>query len=586
MSHKPYIPSHLRRFVVQQDYGQYTAEDQAVWRFVLLNARARLARTAHPVFSPGLGAVGISVEAIPRIDEMSERLDRFGWSAVAVDGFVPPRAFQAFQSRGILPIAADIRTSKHLAYTPAPDIIHEAAGHAPFLADPHYGRFVKRIGAIAERAFSSQLDHDSYEAIHLLSELKEDPASTGEQIVRAESLVHRATQGTGAVSESARIARLYWWTVEYGLVGTLSDYRVYGAGLLSSLGESHSCHGPAIRKLPLTSRVAEMGYDITSAQPQLFVTPSFAELDVVLDQVSEGLAFRIGGAAALAVARESGEVATVEVEGGGAISGVVSGLDRTDRTSGAVDLVRFSGRSALSARGRLLDAMPQPNGYSLPVGRLTTGESPSALSPAALDRHTAENGLLTLRFESGLVVRGQRLALVPDGGRAQTVLLGDVSAERRGEPLFTHRGPYPLLLAGEVVTAYAGAPEGYVEDDFESRKTVPSPRRFSAAHLEKIALFERAVSTFRTHFGTEMAREIEAIAASMDRHFPEEWLLRWTLLEGLARAGQFGPLTHRLENELELLEVRFQRLEPIATGLAYVRALLSSDPTKTPARAG
>jgi hypothetical protein len=137
-----------------------------------------------------------------------------------------------------------------------------------------------------------------------------------------------------------------------------------------------------------------------------------------------------------------------------------------------------------------------------------------------------------------------------------------------------------------VVTAYAGAPEGYAEDDFESRKTVPSPRRFSAAHLEKIALFERTVDTFRTRFGAELAIEIESIAAAMDRHFPEEWLLRWTLLEGLARAGQFGPLTSRLENELELLEIRFLRLEPIATGLAYVRGLLSNDPSKTPARAG
>lgn len=583
MSFQPYIPSHLRRFVVQQDYGQYTAEDQAVWRFVLLNARARLSRTAHPAFAPGLAAVGISVETIPRIEEMSERLARFGWSAVAVDGFVPPRAFQAFQSRGILPIAADIRTSGHLAYTPAPDIIHEAAGHAPFLADAHYGKFVQRIGAIAERAFSSPLDQDAYEAIHLLSELKEDPASTHEQIARAETMVHRAAQAPGAASESARIARLYWWTVEYGLVGTVSDYRVYGAGLLSSLGEAHSCHGAGVRKLPLSARVADVGYDITSAQPQLFVTPSFADLDVVLDEVAAGLAFRAGGEFALGVALASGEVATVEVDGGGAVSGVVSAVERSGP---GVDLVRFSGRSALSARGRLLDAMPQLEGYALPVGRLASGESPAALAPAALDRLTADNGLLTLRYASGLVVKGQRLALVPEGDRVLTVLLGDVTMERGAERVFAHRAPYPLLLATEAVTAYAGAPEGYVEDDAESRKSVPYPRRFSAAQLEKIALFERAVAAFRSRFGSDLAEEVERIAVAMDRHFPEEWLLRWTLLEGLARAGRFGALTTRLENELELLEVRFQRLEPIATGLAYVRALLSNDPSKTPARAG
>src|SRR5207245_11277534 len=99
-------------------------------------AHARLKETPHPAYEKGFSAAGISVDRIPRIDDMSRRLERFGFRAVCVDGFIPPRAFQAFQSLGFLPIAADIRTSRHLAYTPAPDIIHEAAGHAPFLAEP------------------------------------------------------------------------------------------------------------------------------------------------------------------------------------------------------------------------------------------------------------------------------------------------------------------------------------------------------------------------------------------------------------------------------------------------------------------
>src|ERR1700730_13440035 len=110
----PHVPPHLRRFIVEQDYAQYSAVDQAVWRFVLLQTFSRLVGTAHPAYREGLAATGISVERIPSIAEMNEKLSRFGWSAVCVDGFIPPRAFQEFQGCGILPIAADIRTSEHL----------------------------------------------------------------------------------------------------------------------------------------------------------------------------------------------------------------------------------------------------------------------------------------------------------------------------------------------------------------------------------------------------------------------------------------------------------------------------------------
>src|SRR5690349_12480216 len=140
MGVSPHVPPHLRQFVVEQDYARYTGVDQAVWRFVLLQTRSRLIETAHPAYRNGFEATGISVERIPSIAEMNDRLARFGWGAVCVDGFIPPRAFQEFQARGILPIAADMRTLAHLAYTPAPDIIHEAAGHAPSCPIPRTRR--------------------------------------------------------------------------------------------------------------------------------------------------------------------------------------------------------------------------------------------------------------------------------------------------------------------------------------------------------------------------------------------------------------------------------------------------------------
>ena len=167
------VPPHLRRFVVEQDGAAYNAIDQAVWRFVLLQMHARLVETAHPIYREGLAATGLSVDGIPSVAEMNDRMSRFGWGAVCVDGFIPPRAFQEFQACGILPIAAEIRTREHLVYTPAPDIIHEAAGHAPILPELAFSGYLRRIGQLGAQAFTVPEEDRVFQAIRALSEAKE-----------------------------------------------------------------------------------------------------------------------------------------------------------------------------------------------------------------------------------------------------------------------------------------------------------------------------------------------------------------------------------------------------------------------------
>ena len=115
----------------------------------------------------GIDMVGINKERIPKVDDMDEKLDRFGWGAVSVKGFIPPIIFMEFLSRKILPIAVDIRTSKNITYTPAPDIIHEAAGHAPIITDNDYADYLCAYGQIAQKAIESIsykicLNHNSY----------------------------------------------------------------------------------------------------------------------------------------------------------------------------------------------------------------------------------------------------------------------------------------------------------------------------------------------------------------------------------------------------------------------------------------
>src|SRR5512136_1130899 len=252
------LPVHLRRFVVAQDYAAYTPRDHAVWRHVLRRLTAHLAGRAHPRYLAGLAATGIGTEAIPSIDDMNVKLARVGWSAVAVRGFIPPAVFTELQSRRVLAIAADIRTHEHIEYTPAPDIVHESAGHAPFIADPTYAEYLQRCGEVGFRAIASAEDQAVFEAIRNLSIVKEDPAAGDVEVALAEARLAAAAASVRYASESARASRLYWWTAEYGLVGSLDDPKLYGAGLLSSIGEAAHCLTPAVRKLPLSAACVDV----------------------------------------------------------------------------------------------------------------------------------------------------------------------------------------------------------------------------------------------------------------------------------------------------------------------------------------
>ncbi|MBL8919599.1 MAG: aromatic amino acid hydroxylase [Myxococcaceae bacterium] len=289
------LPAHLQRYVVDQDYASYTPRDQAVWRHIMRRLRSHLDGRAHPVYLKGLDATGIDLERIPRLETMNEKLAPLGWSAVGVRGFIPPAVFTEMQARGVLAIAADIRSHEHIAYTPAPDIVHESAGHAPIIADAAYARFLKAAGEVGFKAIASAEDRAMFEAIRNLSVVKEDPFSTREDVVHAENRLSAAAASVRYVSESTRASRLYWWTAEYGMVGTPEQPRLYGAGLLSSIGEAEHCLTSAVRKVPLSLVCTTTAYDITRMQPQLFVARDFDHLNDVLDEFRDTLAWVRGG---------------------------------------------------------------------------------------------------------------------------------------------------------------------------------------------------------------------------------------------------------------------------------------------------
>ena len=96
---------------------------------------------------------GITIDSIPKISDIDHKLQKFGWGAVGVSGFIPPKAFMEFQLNNFLPIAVEIRQSKNKEYTPAPDIVHEAAGHTPFLIEPAFNSFLKKYAKVVRKSY-------------------------------------------------------------------------------------------------------------------------------------------------------------------------------------------------------------------------------------------------------------------------------------------------------------------------------------------------------------------------------------------------------------------------------------------------
>src|SRR3982751_5584258 len=305
-------PKHLLQFAVDQRYDDYTSADHPAWRFIMRQNIFFLRWTAHKVYFKGFFTTGISCDRIPRIQEMNDILAKIGWGAVAVDGFIPPAAFMEFQAYKVLVIACDMRQIHHIEYTPAPDIVHEAAGHAPIIVDREYSNYLQRFGEVGAKAMSSKKDFELYEAIRHLSILKEQPNSDPKEVAEATHEVEERFKNLGDPSEMALLSRLHWWTVEYGLIGTLENPKIYGAGLLSSIGESVSCLEPEVKKISYSIDAMNTPFDITTRQPQLFVCRDFQHLKEVLEEFASMMEFKVGDLEGISKAIECQNTATSE----------------------------------------------------------------------------------------------------------------------------------------------------------------------------------------------------------------------------------------------------------------------------------
>ncbi len=403
------LPKHLKQFIKPQDYSEYTPINQAVWRYVMRKNVNYLSKVAHESYLVGLEKTGLEINNIPNMYGMNRILKEIGWAAVAVDGFIPPNAFMEFQAYNVLVIAADIRQLEHIEYTPAPDIIHEGAGHAPIIANPEYAEYLRRFGEIGCKAISSSRDYEMYEAVRLLSIVKEAEGTPQAEIDAAERQVEFLQNNMGEMSEMSQIRNLHWWTVEYGLIGTIETPKIYGAGLLSSIGESAWCMTDNVIKIPYSIDAVNQSFDITKPQPQLFVTPDFSYLSEVLEEFANKMALRTGGLSGIQKLINSKAIGTIELSTGLQISGLFANVIEDQ---GKPIYVQTTGKTALSYREKELvghGTSYHAEGFGSPIGKLKgINLAIEDMSPRDLKAYDIyESGKVTLEFEGNIVVSGE-----------------------------------------------------------------------------------------------------------------------------------------------------------------------------------
>ena len=527
------LPAHLKQFIKPQDYADYTPINQAVWRYVMRKNVSYLSKVAHESYLNGLEKTGLEIENIPNMYGMNRILKEIGWAAVAVDGFIPPNAFMEFQAYNVLVIASDIRQLEHIEYTPAPDIIHEGAGHAPIIANPEYAEYLRRFGEIGCKAISSSYDYEMYEAIRLLSIVKEAENTPQSVIEVAEKGVNDLQNQAVEMSEMAQIRNLHWWTVEYGLIGTVENPKIYGAGLLSSIGESAWCMTDKVKKISYDLSAAYQSFDITKPQPQLYVTPDFAHLSFVLEEFANKMALRTGGLSGINKLINSKALGTIELSTGLQISGVFTNVIEFD---GKPVYFQTTGKTALANREKELvghGTNCHASGFGSPIGKLKgINLAIEDMSPKDLMAYGIYEGkTVSLEFEGDIKVTGDIITGSRNlQGAIIIISFENCTVTHQNIVLFEPEwGIFDMAVGKKVVSAFSGPADC---NSFDMITHLPNSKTIKAektAEREELESYYSEIRNLRENkINSNKAFEIFKIVSNK---YPKDWLLSLEIAE-------------------------------------------------------
>ena len=566
------LPEHLKQYIKPQNYEEYSAIDQAVWRYVMRKNVDYLSRVAHSSYVEGLQKTGISIDHIPNMYGMNRILKEIGWAAVAVDGFIPPAAFMEFQAYNVLVIASDIRQLEHIEYTPAPDIIHEGAGHAPIIANPEYAEYLRRFGEIGCKAISSAKDYELYDAVRHLSIIKEAPGTPKEEIEKAEKEIEVLQQNMGEPSEMALIRNLHWWTVEYGLIGNLEQPKIYGAGLLSSIGESAWCMTDEVQKIPYSIDAAHTSFDITKPQPQLFVTPDFAFLSQVLEEFANTMALRRGGLSGVKKLIHARELGTLELSTGLQISGIFS---RVIEHEGKPVYVQTEGPTALSYREKELvghSTEQHADGFGTPIGKLKgINLAIEDMSPRDLKAYNIYEGeRVSLEFEGHIKVTGDIITGTRNlRGEIILITFDNCTVTHKDEIIFQpERGFYNMAVGVSVVSAFNGPADLSSFNLITHELSTTTIKTVKSEEWLRLERYYEQIRHFREGINKTVSRN--KVFKEVKENYPDDWLLPVELYELAKTNGDFD-FADQIQEHLEDVKNRKPQFgHLIDDGLALV----------------
>ena len=566
------LPKHLKQFIKPQNYEDYSPINQAVWRYVMSRLLRYLTEVAHSSYLSGLEKTGVSIEEIPNMYGMNRILKEIGWAAVAVDGFIPPNAFMEFQAYKVLVIASDIRQLENIEYTPAPDIIHESAGHAPIIANPEYAEYLRRLGDIGSKAILSKHDMDLYEAVRKLSILKEAEGISEKEIHTVEMEIHSLQSKKVELSEMAKMRNLQWWTVEYGLIGDLNNPKIYGAGLLSSIGESISCLKSDVKKIPYTLAAAQQPFDVTKPQPQLYVPPSFPHLMEVLEEFADSLSLRRGGREGIQKLIESQMVGSIELTTGLQVSGKFSKIILDENNK--VVFYQTKGPSALAYREKELIGHGinyHKNGISSPLGKLKNIDlAIEDMGPNDLKTyHFYDGKWLSFEFESGIKVEGLNITGIRNAqGKLILIRLKDCTITYKDEYLFLPEdGIYDMIVGKDIVSAFAGAADSNSFPNLYGESTTLTIKPTKNKAVIKLEKYYGVVRNYRKEKKND-SKFLEDLFKKITVQYPAEWLLLLEIME----VANNPSLIKSIHDYLEKLIVLHPKLNPlISDGIKMIK---------------
>jgi phenylalanine-4-hydroxylase len=227
---------------IQQNWDAYLPEQHEIWSLLFSRRMVQLRDFGSRAFCDGIERIGLVQDRVPELDLVNARLEALtGWRAVPVSGFLDAKLFFKCLSQRRFPTTIIVRTKEQMDYLPEPDIFHDVFGHVPLHSDPIFADFLQRFGKVAASAVTED--------------------------------------------EVKLLTRLFWFTVEFGLIEENGVTKVYGSGLISSAADCAKALGPNCERRPFSlDAVFKQDFEVDQLQNVLFVVKSFDQLFAAADE--------------------------------------------------------------------------------------------------------------------------------------------------------------------------------------------------------------------------------------------------------------------------------------------------------------